>query len=123
MLQCLEHLRLVDAEVDQAGDLVDAHRRRAIEHAAALVGRTEQGGRARVALEGIGDELLALRVGHRPPFGRAVALNVDRAADVIHEGRAHDTAGERAIGMHEAVQHQRHLARLGIEAGSWRASR
>ena len=51
--QRVEHRRLVDAEVDQAGDLVDAEPAQPLDGGQAALRRAEQPGRADVALEGV----------------------------------------------------------------------
>ena len=120
----------VDAEIDQAGDLVHADGAEAVGHFQAHVGRAEQAAGAKVALEGVVHNSLHLGLGQVAVFGwghtavapagegRAVpaslADEVGRGAQVFQKRPAHPGLHRFQVGTDESVQHQGDVAGAGV---------
>ena len=125
--QVFEHHSRIDAEVDQAGDVVDADGLDRVDHRQTALGRTEQAAALVVALERMLEQRVHLVLGQTAQVNRTrrgvhalaalegrerpgVLLDqVQRAAQILDQRLSHLGAHLRGIGSDEAVQHQRHV--------------
>ena len=118
-----------DAEIDQAGDLVDADVLQPLHHGQAALRSAEETARLVIAREGMLEQRLDVRVGELleeavDGFPACVAERreargvlfekIRGAAQVVLERTMHLGADECLVLGHERVEHQRHAASAGV---------
>jgi hypothetical protein len=111
--QALEHRVGVDAEIHEARDLVDAHRAELLDELEAPARRAEEATRLEVSTEGVLDDPIDVVLAEGPRVhahaeGAPDSLHeIERAAEVVLEGRLHTRADARHVRIDVRVEHQR----------------
>ena len=117
--EALQHGGGVHAEIELAGDLLDADVRRFSKKIETGGGRAEKRPRPKIPL--VGELRHAVHLGLLRTLAHPVALHVERAADIGEERLAHLPFHVLHVPVNERVEHERHGAlcvRLpGLDAG------